>query len=491
MKYPVPTLTKSMIMTRILPIASVILLCCCYQMYWLAGEYHELSARFSEDIQEALRSSDFEELVHRVDDISRMKYHGRVDVNMGYDHGRKNSVVKSEISDSPEPVKQHDNQMIVSPASFSSILKDPDDLKKIGLNMQRGIHSAIDDIKDIDLNFLDKTLTDKLCTLGLDGNHMLLYLQKKSSDGKILPNQLDTIERIGVMNDEPKDIFRLDISTDSEYVMMVPEWRVVVLKKMAPVIMFSAFTLVLLVMTFGYLILTMSKQKQLEEIKTDFTNNITHELKTPIAVAYAANDALLNFDSTQNTPRMNRYLNVCQEQLRLLDRLVEQILSLSMERKQAVILNEEEVSVKDLIESIVSTYRIKYAGNVRFMIDVREDLVLTTDRMHLSNIIGNLVDNAIKYTQGGAVVRIKSRQDRKGLVLIKIIDNGIGITREQQKLIFDKFYRVPHGNIHDVKGYGLGLFYVKSMAEQLGGTVCVKSEYGKGSCFILKFKQTT
>ena len=154
-------------------------------------------------------------------------------------------------------------------------------------------------------------------------------------------------------------------------------------------------------------------------------------------------------------------------------------------------MNEEEVSVKGLIESIVSTYRIKYAGNVRFMIDVREDLVLTTDRMHLSNIIGNLVDNAIKYTQGGAVVRIKSRQDRKGLVLIKIIDNGIGITREQQKLIFDKFYRVPHGNIHDVKGYGLGLFYVKSMAEQLGGTVCVKSEYGKGSCFILKFKQTT
>ena len=125
----------------------------------------------------------------------------------------------------------------------------------------------------------------------------------------------------------------LVISTDSEYVMMVPEWRVVVLKKMAPVIMFSAFTLVLLVMTFGYLILTMSKQKQLEEIKTDFTNNITHELKTPIAVAYAANDALLNFDSTQNTPRINRYLNVCQEQLRLLDRLVEQILSLSMERE--------------------------------------------------------------------------------------------------------------------------------------------------------------
>ena len=108
--------------------------------------------------------------------------------------------------------------------------------------------------------------------------------------------------------------------------------------------------------------------------------------------------------------------------------------------------------------------------------------------MHLSNIIGNLIDNAIKYSHGHAEVKLKAFRNSKGQVVIKVTDRGIGITREQQKLIFDKFYRVPHGSVLNVKGYGLGLFYVRSMAENLGATVEVKSVYGKGSSFILKFK---
>ncbi len=472
---------------RTLPIATVIIIICIYQLYWLTGEYTELCNRFSEDIQEALRSSDFEELTHRVDEISKMRYKGRVDINMGYDHRQKTSIVQSEVTEITDTVKQSDSQMVVSPASFSSILRSPEDLKKIGLNMQRGIHAAIDGIKAIDLNYLDKTLTGKLHRLGLEDKHILL-LQKKTSDGEIQSHSAVTLEKTNIMASDPTGVFRLEISPEAEYVMLIPRWHMAVLKKMAPIILFSAFTLLLLILTFWYMIHNMRKQQRLEEIKTDFTNNITHELKTPIAVAYAANDSLLNFDATRNTPRMNRYLNVCQEQLRLLDRLVEQILSLSMERKQSLILNYEDVSVKELIESIISTFSIKYADNIAFIIDIEKDLTMTTDRMHLSNIIGNLIDNAIKYSHNQAVVKLEAYRDSKNQIVIKVIDNGIGITSEQQKLIFDKFYRVPHGNVHDVKGYGLGLFYVKSMTKNLGGTVCVKSIYGKGSSFILKFK---
>lgn len=473
---------------RILAIASVLMLVCIYQLYWLVGQYNELRDRMSESIQEALRSSDFEELSRRVDEISRMQYEGRIDVNVGYDSKEGNSFVKSEISPKGQSADRHDNQVVVTPSTFGSVLKEPEDLKKIGLNMQRGVHSGIDGIKEIDVSYLDTVLTGKLCALGLDGQHQLLYLQNKPVDGSALPTEKDTLEKLGNTEYGPTDVFRLEISADSEYVMVIPKWHAVVLKKMMPVILFSVFTLLLLVLTFCYLIHTMRKQKMLDEIKTDFTNNITHELKTPIAVAYAANDSLLNYDSSQNTPRMNRYLKVCQEQLRLLDRLVEQILSLSMERRQSLILNIEEVYVKELVESIVSAFRIKHASDVVLMVDVDEGLMLLTDRMHLSNIIGNLVDNAIKYSLSEAVVRIKAYSDGKDRIAIEVTDNGIGITGEQQKLIFDKFYRVPHGNVHDVKGYGLGLFYVKSMTERLGGSVDVKSVYGKGSTFVLKFK---
>lgn len=481
-------LTSNKTKMRLLPIASVLALVCLYQSYWLMSQYNELRDRLYEDIQEALRSSDFEELVHRVDEISRMKeVPGSVSVSAGYDPEKGKSFVKSEVTEQAESEVRDDNSMTVSPSSLGSVLKNPEDLKKVGLNMQRGIHSGIDGIKEINMSYLDKRLTAKLRALGLDGEHRLLYLQKKRSEGKVVPGKEDTLERIGNTVFEAADIFRLEISGDAEYRMAIPQWRVAVLKKMMPVILFSAVTFLLLVLTFLYLIRAMRRQRQLEEIKTDFTNNITHELKTPIAVAYAANDSLLNFDASRNTPRMNRYLKVCQEQLRLLDRLVEQILSLSMERRQSLIMNMEEIRVRELIESIVPTFRIKYPGDVVFEIDADADMMLESDRMHLSNIIGNLIDNAIKYSRGRAIVRIKAYRDKRDQAVIKISDNGIGITGEQQKYIFDKFYRVPHGNIHDVKGYGLGLFYVRSMTEKLGGAVTVRSEYGKGSCFTLKF----
>lgn len=339
--------------------------------------------------------------------------------------------------------------------------------------MQRGIHASLDNMKEADMAYLDTVITRKLCALGLDGEHELFYL-RKSSDGRL--NETDTFAITGTMKSEPSDVFNLELSPDSEYRMVIPRWHMAVLKELMPVILFSLFTFLLLIGTFWYLIDTMRKQRQLDEIKEDFTNNITHELKTPIAVAYAANDSLLNFDSASNTPRMNRYLAVCQEQLRLLDRLVEQILSLSMELKKSLLLNMEYVSVRELVESLVATFNIKYPAKAGFTLEIEEGLTLMTDRMHLSNIVGNLIDNAIKYSHGDADVTVRAYGGKKEDVVIEVEDNGIGITHVQQKFIFDKFYRVPHGNLHDVKGYGLGLFYVKSMTEMLHKRVNVMNE---------------
>ena len=213
--------------------------------------------------------------------------------------------------------------------------------------------------------------------------------------------------------------------------------------------------------------------------------------KTPIAVAYAANDALLNFNQAEEKAQRDKYLRICQEQLQRLSGLVEQILSMSMERRRTFRLHPEEFAIRDILETLIEQHKLKAESSVHISVDIEpEDLSVLADRTHFSNIISNLIDNAIKYSHGEAEVAIHCRkvtvEGQNEQTEISVSDHGIGIAPEKQKHIFDKFYRVPTGNLHDVKGYGLGLFYVKTMIEKHGGSVSVKSELGKGSTFTIR-----
>ena len=231
--------------------------------------------------------------------------------------------------------------------------------------------------------------------------------------------------------------------------------------------------------------------KELDTAKTTFISTISHELKTPIAVAYAANDALLNFNQAEDKTQRDKYLRICQEQLQRLSGLVEQILSMSMERRRTFRLHPEEFAIRDILETLIEQHKLKAESSVHISVDIEpEDLSVLADRTHFSNIISNLIDNAIKYSHGEAEVAIHCRkvtvEGQNEQTEISVSDHGIGIAPEKQKHIFDKFYRVPTGNLHDVKGYGLGLFYVKTMIEKHGGSVSVKSELGKGSTFTIR-----
>ena len=228
--------------------------------------------------------------------------------------------------------------------------------------------------------------------------------------------------------------------------------------------------------------------------REDFVGAFTHELKTPIAVAYAANDALLNFNQAEEKTQRDKYLRICQEQLQRLSGLVEQILSMSMERRKTFRLHPEVLSMADILEPLIEQHKLKSEKPVHILTKIEPaGLTLTADRTHFSNIISNLIDNAIKYSYEEAEISICCRQitssEQGDCVEISISDRGIGIAPEKQKHIFDKFYRVPTGNLHDVKGYGLGLFYVKTMTEKHGGSVSVKSEPGKGSTFTVRLNK--
>jgi signal transduction histidine kinase len=261
-----------------------------------------------------------------------------------------------------------------------------------------------------------------------------------------------------------------------------------VLRQMGGILISSVLLLLLIVIAFIYLLRTILKQKTVEELKTDFTNNVTHELKTPIAVAYAANDVLLNHSGSVND-KQQKYLAIIREQLSHLTGMVEQILTLSVENRATFKLNPEPVHVAGLLPSLIEQHKLKTNKHIVFNSEIPPGLMIHTDRTHFCNMLNNLIENAVKYTDTEEVQITVRALEKKNETILSVTDNGTGISESNQKRVFDKFYRVPQGNLHNVKGYGLGLCYVKDIMGRQGGIVSLESQPGKGSVFTLHFKK--
>jgi two-component system, OmpR family, phosphate regulon sensor histidine kinase PhoR len=212
---------------------------------------------------------------------------------------------------------------------------------------------------------------------------------------------------------------------------------------------------------------------------------MTHELKTPIAIAYAATDAMLNFGALDNKEKAKEYLQHTKYQLNHLSGLVEQILTLSVEERKNFKLNYAEFNLGEVAENLAEQFRLKYNKPLTFDFAPQlSDFNIYADKLHFSNAISNLFDNAIKYGKEKVTIAVNVHCS-KNIVSITVKDNGIGIPETSLSKIFDKFYRIPTGNIHEVKGFGLGLNYVKSVIEKHGGTIEVSSREGVGSEFTI------
>ena len=283
--------------------------------------------------------------------------------------------------------------------------------------------------------------------------------------------------------------YKYDMSNNRLYRLRIEPLDKSVLRQMTGILASSAATFLVLVFVFWYLIRTMLRHRSIEEMKDDFTHNITHELKTPVSVAYAANDALLQFADDLDRKTRENYLKMSLEQLKKLSGMIEQILSMSMNRRKTFTLHKEMLDLKKTISEIVEQQRMKTKKPVDISLKlVPNDIQVNADRQHFMQIINNICDNAVKYSNERVSVEISCTKEPDGNVIIKISDNGIGISKAHQQHIFDKFYRVPNGNLHDVKGYGLGLYYVATMMRLHGGEISVESEKGKGTTFNLLFR---
>ena len=248
------------------------------------------------------------------------------------------------------------------------------------------------------------------------------------------------------------------------------------------------FTVVLLI-TFIFTIVIIFRQKKYTELKNDFINNMTHELKTPISsISLAAQ--MLNDESIGKSPLMLKHIGtVINDESKRLRFLVEKVLQMSMFDKNRAIYKSKELDLNEMVYNIANTFtlRVEHTGGKIYTEVEAVDSTVYVDEMHFQNVIFNLLDNAVKYRKPDTPLDVFLKTwNEEDAIMLSIRDTGLGIKRDNLKKIFDKFYRVHTGNVHDVKGFGLGLAYVKQIVDINGGEITVESEYGKGTTFTIK-----
>ena len=243
---------------------------------------------------------------------------------------------------------------------------------------------------------------------------------------------------------------------------------------------------VLLLLFFGYTVMVIVKQKKLSEVKNDFINNMTHELKTPISTIGLSSEMILRTSSDERE-KIEKYAHIIFKENKRLENQVERVLNVAKLDKNKIALSKEVLNINELLDEVKENLYFSQKAKGLNIILNKNALVesIIVDPVHFSNVVYNLLDNAIKYCEKEPFIAIKTHSEKR-YFFIEFEDNGIGIKREHTKMIFDKFYRVPTGNLHDVKGFGLGLYYVKLIIEEHKGTIQVKSTPGKGTTFSIR-----
>lgn len=259
------------------------------------------------------------------------------------------------------------------------------------------------------------------------------------------------------------------------------------LKKISLPILFSILLIGITLVTFSLLYRNLLRQQRLAEIKNEFISNITHELKTPIATVGVAIEALKNFNAIHDAQKTKEYLDISSNELQRLGLLVDKVLKLSMFEKKEIELNKEHFNIMEVTSEVLDTMKPQFEKQnaIVTLNSSGSQFVIYADKLHITSVLYNLFDNALKYSNKEPVIDIGITSDKNSITII-VKDNGIGIAHEYRKKIFEKFFRVPSGNRHSVKGYGLGLSYVSEIIKRHGGTIEVESELDRGSTFIVQ-----
>ncbi|KAF2330699.1 sensor histidine kinase [Flavobacterium daemonense] len=273
------------------------------------------------------------------------------------------------------------------------------------------------------------------------------------------------------------------LTEDSMYVSVI-DWEMIILRRMIFILILSLFSIATLISLFIIAIKALIKQKKVSDVKTDFINNITHELKTPLATLGISTKILQQKNIRENDENFNSIVSTISRQNNRLQNLIDQVMANSLEENELE-LQKEKIQTEDFLLSIVSDFKITFPK-----IDIKTDFqtqktILALDKFHLTTAFLNVLENAVKY--GSNKITVKTRIVENQLS-ISFEDDGIGIAKNKQSFLFEKFYRVEQGNLHNTKGLGLGLYYVDQIVKAHQGSIAVISDLGKGAVFTIMFK---
>ena len=285
-----------------------------------------------------------------------------------------------------------------------------------------------------------------------------------------------------------------NLSQDESLSVIALNYKKIVMKLLTGSIILAILFTLVIIAAFFVTVYTMLRQKKLGEIKNDFINNMTHEFKTPIATISLAVDALKNEKVMADKMKMSYFSGIIKEENQRMNKQVEAIVKASQFEKQEVELDKAPLHVHEIVKLIVDKFLLQLQeknGKAALSLNASNDLIIA-DEVHFTNLVNNLVDNAVKYSKDHVPIFLKiTSYNANGRLVLRFEDNGIGMSKETQKRVFEKFYRAHTGNLHNVKGFGLGLNYVKSVTQSHGGSIKVESTLGKGSTFVLEFPLDT
>ena len=463
------------ISTTFIVVIAVIFSC---NVYYLISLYNSIRTDVERDVMTALADADIDDLMYRAGRAQALASN----VQMQEDIEEYNAPRKAEASTYKDENGQlisvrteadgtviEERAMLSENSSYSNQMVDA---------MSRQFHAIMDKYIPYDMAVMDSVLYNQLSNRFIYPE--FLCVEVVNSNDSVICGNPKLNGELGL------DSFSFNINSDEGIyykAYMTPLTRHI-LSQMFGIIITVFLLMVAFSLAFWYLFRTVSRLRTIEEMKDDFVSNMTHELKTPIAIAYSANDALLNYDTSNDPDKKTKYLTIANKQLKRLGELVENILAMSMERRKAMKLRPEDIPLREFVEEIAAAQRMRGDKDITINVNVADNIVVEADKTHLANVLNNLIDNAIKYSDESVEITITG--DNHDL---SVRDNGIGIPSKSIPYLFNKFYRVPHGNRQDVRGYGIGLYYVKSILDKMGWDIEVKSIEGEGSVFIIKFNK--
>lgn len=442
------------------------------QLYWINNSILLREQQFDQDIHSALQA-----VVDYID--TREKSAAAMEVESSE---RPSDQPIAEMKDGP--VGEAIPPDAASGKKSTGALLDQADLLK---DIKEGIlaietYPSIED--RVELPELEALIKDELLDRGVKASFLVgVFNRYKQPEilGENAKSFLSQLKSEGYS----EALFPSDLITDNHFVRVYfPTRKQYVVQTMWGMLLISALLILLIMSAFLFTIITIFRQKKLSRIKNDFINNMTHELKTPISTISLACEALSDPDMSANAERTKAFIGMISEENKRLGILVENVLRSAILDRGDMKLVVETINIHEIIQGVVRNIAIqvkKHNGTIRTYLDAPNP-VIEGDKVHLTNVLYNLIDNAVKYSPDGPVITITTRNTPSGL-MFGVSDEGLGIPKEYQGKIFDKLFRVPTGNIHDVKGFGLGLSYVQAVVLKHHGNIQLQSELKKGSAF--------